>query len=119
LRELGRRVGVSSATLGAVETGKTGLAVSRLPDRRGTTAAALLAEPATAGENQSGHTSPVVALDEPEDWRVFAPLSLDPVLTSAIAAFVSTGYHGARATRHAAALRAHDRGAGTLPHPPA
>jgi hypothetical protein len=45
------------------------------------------------------------ALDEPEDWRVFAPLPLDPVLTSAIAAFVSTGYHGARDTTRRSASR--------------
>jgi AcrR family transcriptional regulator len=49
------------------------------------------------------------ALDEPEDWRVFAPLPLDPVLTSAIAAFVSTGYHGAtmRSIAHGAAMSVH------------
>lgn len=100
LRELARRIGVSPATLSAIETGKTGLAVSRLHDIAAalhTTPDRLLPagraarEPAEPPPSAPASTEP----DTPADWRVFEPLRVDPVLAAAITAFVRTGYHGA------------------------
>ncbi len=99
LRELAARIGVSPATLSAVENGRTGLVVDRLQliaAELGTTAAELLSDdklastplpqpPAGAG-NAGSATG---------DWRGFQPLPIDPVLQAAITAFVDTGYHGA------------------------
>lgn len=100
LRELAQRIGVSPATLSAIETGKTGLAVSRLHDiatALHTTPDRLLA----AGRAVSEHAEPPDAASTwaeqgtSTDWRVFEPLRVDPVLAAAITAFVRTGYHGA------------------------
>lgn len=97
LRELARRIGVSPATLSAIETGKTGLAVSRLHDIAAalhTTPDRLLAAGHAAGEPPDT-ASTSAGPDTPADWRVFEPLRVDPVLAAAITAFVRTGYHGA------------------------
>ncbi|MFB6674291.1 TetR family transcriptional regulator [Streptomyces sp. NPDC056390] len=109
LRELSRRIGVSAATVSAIETGRTQVSVSRLQVIAGAlqTTAAELIDRATG----SGCAAPVPAetaqpprpaLDmdkgvdcEGADWRYFAPLRIDPVLSAAIAVFVETGYHGA------------------------
>ena len=92
LRELAARLGVSAATLSAIENGKTGLSVSRLQ-----AIAAALQVPASdlieAGE-PTGYR-PVPSKPAPRSWRDFAPLPIDPVLAAAIQAFVATGYHGA------------------------
>lgn len=45
-----------------------------------------LSAPALAGTELPDHT---------DDWRVFAPLELNPPLTAALAAFLEFGYHGA------------------------
>ncbi|WP_336087446.1 TetR family transcriptional regulator [Nocardia sp. SSK8] len=92
LRETARRLGVSPATLSAVENGKTGVSAARLialATTFGTTAAALLDD---TPARRAPTTTPTGTAD---DWRVFPPLDIDPVLAAAIAAFVETGYHGA------------------------
>lgn len=96
LRELASRVGVSPATVSAVENGRTGLSVARLhqfaaaldvpaaalvQDRETTVAPALPAAPTVAAATGR--------------WRDFAPLPIDGVLAGAIRAFVAVGYHGA------------------------
>jgi AcrR family transcriptional regulator/transcriptional regulator with XRE-family HTH domain len=121
LRELARRIGVSAATLSAIETGKTELAVSRLREIANalhTTPDRLLAAPGVAplggpwgdvlGEPRADPLGepPHGARSEPgpgraqppedrQDWRTFGPLPIDPVLAAAITSFVRTGYHGA------------------------
>src|SRR5882757_4305387 len=103
LRELARRIGVSAATLSAIETGKTELAVSRLreiADALHTTPDRLLAVPALDSpgeprdEVRAGPGS-VQRGGDRRDWRTFGPLPIDPVLAAAITSFVRTGYHGA------------------------
>ncbi|MGK8512556.1 TetR family transcriptional regulator [Nocardia asiatica] len=95
LREVARRLGVSPATLSAVETGKTGISIARLTrlsDVLGVPVTQLLgAGPATAGPIAEP-AEPVPAAHGP--WREFAPLELDPVLAAALASFVEIGYHG-------------------------
>lgn len=99
LRELARRVSVSPGTVSAVETGKVGVTLDRLRS-----IAAALEAPVTAliqgvdAENPQVHDGPEAETTcgyDSDDWRSFAPLSLDPVLRAAIDAFVATGYHGA------------------------
>lgn len=96
LRELARRVGVSAATLSAVENGRTGLSVTRLQD-----IARALEVPVGALVEPESRSAPAAQRPSPGPvpagggWRHFAPLPIDPVLSAAIRAFVATGYHGA------------------------
>ncbi len=97
LRELARRIGVSPATLSAVENGRTGLSVERLnavAAALGLTAAQLLG--GTPAPARDGAAPPAAAdvVDGSGDWRAFGPLGADPVLIAAIASFVDIGYHG-------------------------
>jgi AcrR family transcriptional regulator len=88
MRELGRRLSLSAATISAIENGQTGVSVQRLgqfADAFGITAAALLSPTPRAGRPASASLA---------DWRRFAPLDLDPVLAAALGSFVATGYHG-------------------------
>ncbi|GEM33446.1 hypothetical protein NN3_44530 [Nocardia neocaledoniensis NBRC 108232] len=94
LRETARRVGVSAATLSAIENGRTGVSVTRLRELAGalgTTTAALLGE--STARPQS--TPWQVDAGSERAWREFPPLAIDPVLAAAIDSFVATGYHGA------------------------
>jgi len=116
LRELARRIGVSAATLHAIETGKTELAVSRLrdiADALHTTPGQLLDTADSTAPTPGGRSTarPGIeprpprraaagaagtgAAEDRGDWRSFGPLPLDPVLAAAITSFVRTGYHGA------------------------
>jgi AcrR family transcriptional regulator len=103
LRELARRIGVSAATLSAIETGKTALAVSRLREIASalhTTPDRLLTAPGTNPLDEPHHgvrPEPPGAQHsgDRQDWRTFGPLPIDPVLAAAITSFVRTGYHGA------------------------
>ncbi|MGW1738741.1 TetR family transcriptional regulator [Nocardia sp. NPDC001965] len=93
LREVARRIGVSPATLSALENGRTGISVSRL-----TELAAALGVPAPDLLGGSGAVAPAGS-DMRESagvrgWREFGPPGFDPVLTAAIALFVEIGYHG-------------------------
>ncbi|HEX4248013.1 MAG TPA: TetR family transcriptional regulator [Pseudonocardia sp.] len=102
LRELARRIGVSAATLHAIETGKTELAVSRLREIAEVLdiapAQLLDASGGAPGAGTPAHAVPAGSgrgTGERGDWRSFGPLRLDPVLAAAITSFVRTGYHGA------------------------
>lgn len=90
VRALAQRVGVSAATISAIENGKTGVSVARLHDvaaALNTTTTRLLSprEPAPTSTRLP---------DAPSTWRDFPPLDIDPVLAGAIDCFVETGYHG-------------------------
>lgn len=96
LRELASRVGVSPATVSAVENGRTGVSVTRLHQF----AAALEVPVATLlGEREPSVAPAVPAAPTVEvatgHWRDFAPLPIDGVLAGAVRAFVAVGYHGA------------------------
>lgn len=111
LRALAHRIAVSPATLSQIEAGRTRLTVTRLhqiaaalgrtPEdllslTSGNTAAArstdLSATPTSTrpARDASEHTQHRV-----EDWRLYQPLELDPVLTAALTVFLAKGYHGA------------------------
>lgn len=92
LREVARRLGVSPATLSALENGHTGLSVNRLAELAevlGVPAHELLSGSAAPPDEQ-GRSATTPA----GDWRTFGPLDTDPVLKAAIALFVEVGYHG-------------------------
>jgi AcrR family transcriptional regulator/transcriptional regulator with XRE-family HTH domain len=114
LREAAQRVGVSPATLSAVENGKTGVSIPRLRTlaaELGTTVPWLIGErPPIATDSSRRRRAPSIPADPdtdaPHAWREFPPLELDPVLAAAIASFVETGYHGAtmRSIAHRAGM---------------
>ncbi|MGW5381268.1 helix-turn-helix domain-containing protein [Nocardia sp. NPDC003963] len=94
LREVARRIGVSPATLSALENGRTGISVGRLTDL-----AAALGVPARdllggSPAVQAGRPGQPAATSGAGRWREFGPPGFDPVLTAAIALFVEIGYHG-------------------------
>ena len=96
LRGLAKRVGVSPATISAIENGKTGISIQRLHQiamALGVTAASLIEDPTIPAQPQSAAPAPVGL--PTANWREFAPLPIDSVLSGAIQAFVATGYHGA------------------------
>jgi AcrR family transcriptional regulator/transcriptional regulator with XRE-family HTH domain len=92
-RRLATHIGVSAATISAIENGRTGVSTDRLAaiaDALSVSPGALLSP---AGTPAPG--APALGRPEPSPWRTFDPLDLDPALAGAIAAFVDTGYHGA------------------------
>ena len=104
LRALAARLGVSPATLSAIEHGHTRLSVDRLQqvaEAVGASAADLLVLPAPRfGAVSAAPDAPLAHVVAPESdaagaWRRFEPLPLGPVVTAAVEAFVETGYHGA------------------------
>jgi AcrR family transcriptional regulator/DNA-binding XRE family transcriptional regulator len=103
LRALAARVGVSAATLSAIEHGHTRLSVDRLQrvaDAVGASASDLLVPSAPRfGAVSAGavaRSGPLVTPSADEGaWRRFEPIPLGPVVAAAVEAFVETGYHGA------------------------
>ncbi|MEV0709993.1 helix-turn-helix domain-containing protein [Nocardia aurea] len=99
-RELARRLGLSTATISAIESGKTGVSVERLrvlADALHVDVRDLVggAEPVGRGRGSDAGVRAAVRRDGARHWREFPPLSIDPVLDAAIESFVETGYHGA------------------------
>lgn len=95
LRRLAADLGVSPATLSAVETGRTGLSAVRLLE-----VAELLGVPVESLllDEPRPASRPTVGADPhgtAGNWRRFAPLQLEPSLLGALAAFVERGYAGA------------------------
>lgn len=93
LRDLANTLGVSPATLSAIENGKTGVSSERIariadeldvPVQRIFSTVESVSEPhrASAGEPRP-------------DWRAFAPLRIEPALAGALSSFLEFGYHGA------------------------
>jgi AcrR family transcriptional regulator/transcriptional regulator with XRE-family HTH domain len=108
LRELARRLEISPATVSAVENGRRRLSPARLGQAAEALDAGIEellmgtheegrrtgADPGAAPE-PLGSPTPDPGTGTASDWRVFAPLELDPPLTAALAAFLEFGYHGA------------------------
>lgn len=95
LREVARRLGVSPATLSALENGHTGFSVTRLTELAtvlGVPAHELLSGSADPPAPQAGQDG--AGATPAGDWRSFGPLDTDPVLRAAISLFVELGYHG-------------------------
>ncbi|WP_176224656.1 TetR family transcriptional regulator [Rhodococcus sp. 1168] len=97
LRDLARELGVSAATLSAVENGHTGLTTVRLAQIAGV----LGIQPSTlvpADELPTLNAHPV-RKPEPASvhngWRTYSPLEIDPILSAALRLFVDVGFHGA------------------------
>ncbi|WP_433605076.1 TetR family transcriptional regulator [Dactylosporangium sp. CA-139114] len=86
VRALADRLGVSAATISAIENDRTGVSVQRL------------LQLAAALDVSTGfllHNAPAAQASEaPRAWRVFGPSEVDPVLAAAIEEFVRAGYHG-------------------------
>lgn len=109
LRELARRLGVSPATVSAIETGSTRITVPRLQsvaDILGMSVGDLLAvdpegerrdrwAPRERAPRAAPRTEPEPANEEWADWRAYPPLSFDVVLTAALEEMLELGYHGA------------------------
>ncbi|MCH1866201.1 helix-turn-helix domain-containing protein [Nocardioides sp. CFH 31398] len=97
VRGLAGALGVSPATLSAVENGRTGVSSARVASM----AAALevpvqrLLAPGPGGTGPSPVPvgRPVDAVHG--DWRVFEPLVLPAALAGALSSFLEFGYHGA------------------------
>lgn len=97
VRRLAAEIGVSAATISALENGRTGLTITRLAtiaDALDTDLRVLLQDQASPDASRTSSASPAGDARAGQDWRSFAPLAVDPVLKAAIAAFVETGYHG-------------------------
>ncbi|KWX57366.1 TetR family transcriptional regulator [Mycobacterium sp. NAZ190054] len=93
LRELAAQLGVSPATMSAVEHGRTGVSALRL------TEIARLLEVSTDEllspvpmQDRAPDDSGVA--DTTSDWRRYDPLKLDAPLMAALEAFLEVGYHG-------------------------
>ena len=94
VREVARRIGVSAATISAIENGRTGISVDRLralAEALGTDVNQLLDPRTTPPQRPTPDRTGSAA----GDWRVFPELNIDTVLAAAVACFVETGYHGA------------------------
>ena len=102
LRALAAGLGVSPATLSAVENGHTGVSavrVAAIADLLGVPVARVFDPDGRHGPGPGvlARTPPApgpAADPEPGDWRGYGPLRLDPALTAALTTFVEVGYHG-------------------------
>ena len=98
LRAVARTLGISPATMGAIETGKTGVSVERV---RGIAEAldvdvrTLIGGARRVAPRRHEWQRPNAGAAEAMSWRDFPPLALDPALQAAVESFVATGYHGA------------------------
>lgn len=89
LRALAAQLGVSAATLSAVENGRTPLSVARLQQ-----IAELLDVSPTTLLLGEATAQPAPAASTPRGgWRDFSDISMDPVLEGAARVFVRQGFH--------------------------
>ncbi|MGB3484419.1 MAG: TetR family transcriptional regulator [Mycobacterium sp.] len=95
LREMAIRLGVSPATMSAVENGRTGISALRLTEvaRVLEVSTDELLSPAADGDGGAG-VDVTSAGRAVEDWRRYDPLQFDAPLMAALEAFLEVGYHG-------------------------
>jgi AcrR family transcriptional regulator/DNA-binding XRE family transcriptional regulator len=91
LRATAATLGVSPATLSAVERGRTPVSIARL----GALAELLDVPPARLLAGEATPVVPPPSADADRDWRDFSAISLDPILEAATRVFVSRGFHAA------------------------
>lgn len=105
LRETADRLGVSAATLSAIENGRTRLTVTRL-ERLAEVLQAPVTSLLTTDHQEPLRVVPArVEPDDPDDpdapqyadggWRQYPALDLGAVLTAALDSILETGYHAA------------------------
>lgn len=95
LHDLGRRLGLSPATISSLENGHTSITIDRLVHIAGV----LDVSPTdllviAVSDNGNKRDRSAAAYADPPHWRHFPPLTTDPVVASAIRTFVHTGFHG-------------------------
>lgn len=104
LRGLARMLDVSPATVSQIETGRTGLSVTRLTriaDALGMTVVQILdvtvggEDPRPPGPFPVDVNGPAVSWPALSNLREYGPLGFDPVLQAALDEFLAIGYHGA------------------------
>ncbi len=101
-RQLAAALGVSPATMSAVENGRIETPAPRLAriaevlgvPVSGLSAGDARGEEAAASGRGSG-LGGAAAGERPADWRVFPPLEMSVTLAAGLAAFLEFGYHGA------------------------
>jgi AcrR family transcriptional regulator/DNA-binding XRE family transcriptional regulator len=95
LREMAVRLGVSPATMSAVENGRTGISALRLTELARVLEVSTddLLTPMSAGPPVDAGAS---TRDRPtaEGWRQYSQLDFDAPLMAALNAFLEVGYHG-------------------------
>jgi AcrR family transcriptional regulator/DNA-binding XRE family transcriptional regulator len=97
LRGLARSLAVSPATLSQIETGRTGLSVtrlSRIADALGLTVPQIMDIVVTPPDEPPRELPPRPP-GPTVNWRHYGPLDFDPVLVAALEEFLAIGYHGA------------------------
>ncbi len=97
LRNLASQIGVSPATMSAVENGRTGISALRLTEVAQTldiTVDGLFSSPERTG-GAVDLPGVLRSASEPRDWRAYPPTPIPPPLSAALEAFVDVGYHGA------------------------
>jgi AcrR family transcriptional regulator len=95
LRSFATELGVSPATLSALERGLTPITVDRLERAAallGTTASALLSAPVALAVPTPDRVA-ISAHSVPRHWRNFDDIAMDPILEAAIRHFVRHGFH--------------------------
>jgi TetR/AcrR family transcriptional regulator, cholesterol catabolism regulator len=94
LREMALRLGVSPATMSAVENGRTGISTQRLMELACvldvSTDDLLTPLPQTSSEADQRAAGDAA----PDDWRRYDRLAFDAPLMAALEAFLEVGYHG-------------------------
>ncbi|GAA1914512.1 hypothetical protein GCM10009737_14840 [Nocardioides lentus] len=96
LRDVAAPLGISVATLSAIENGRTGASSARVA-----ALATLLDVPVQrlfSPVDDGPPARPAASVDGPRttaDWRRFETLALDPALAGALSSFLEFGYHGA------------------------
>jgi TetR/AcrR family transcriptional regulator, cholesterol catabolism regulator len=95
LRDMAVRLGVSPATMSAVENGRTGISALRLTEVARVLEVSTddLLSPVPGEHGLSG--ADITQAETPvQDWRSYDALGFDAPLTAALEAFLEVGYHG-------------------------
>jgi TetR/AcrR family transcriptional regulator, cholesterol catabolism regulator len=104
VRELAELVSLSPGTLSRVERGQAELTIDRFDALCRALGVSVdigsVQRDAAAGVRRASSATPTgaagsVESSELRDWRVYAPLELNPVLSAALQAYLKSGYHGA------------------------
>lgn len=90
LRELAAQLGVSPATMSAIENARTGISAVRLNTLSSLLNVSLDSLMSVGDTPAAGDTKMV-----PKNWRTFEEQGFEPALQAALEAFLEFGYHGA------------------------